>query len=166
MPIPLRIYLIGFMGSGKSTLGRSLAQQLNYTFFDTDEWIENNTGMTIPVLFKTKGEEWFREQEKNVLSYLTTAQHIVISTGGGMPCYGNNIEVMKKSGTTVWLHPPENILVQRLLKDASHRPLLQQETDITAYVHHTLQRRMPFYSQAHFTYEGSSAQEMISLFTS
>lgn len=143
-----RIFLIGFMGSGKSTLGKELASKLNYTFIESDAWIEAEENRTIAEIFEQSGEPYFRQLEKNFLSYTPILEDCIIATGGGMPCYENNMEVMKKLGTTIWLDVELDILVERLEKEKVMRPLLANEPDLRKKVEELLDRRIHFYSQA------------------
>lgn len=145
------VFLIGFMGSGKSTLGKELASQLNYTFIESDAWIEAEENRTIAEIFEQSGEPYFRQLEKNFLSYTQILEDCIIATGGGMPCYDNNMGVMKKLGTTIFLEVESDILVERLKKEIEHRPLLSKSKDLRLSIDELLQIRNPFYKMADIT---------------
>src|SRR4029078_10045406 len=99
----MKIFLLGFMGSGKSYWGRQLSQKLLIPYFDLDEQIVNNEGASINEIFDKKGEEYFRLLEKDTLHIITESREsMIMACGGGTPCFFNNIEYMKQAGTTVW----------------------------------------------------------------
>ena len=111
----MKIFLIGFMGSGKSYWGRKLSEKLNLPFFDLDEQVVSHEEKSVSEIFSTHGEEYFRLQEKNTLNLLTVSHDsFIIATGGGTPCYFNNIEYMNNSGTTVWINTSPDELFKRL----------------------------------------------------
>ncbi len=146
-----RIFLIGFMGSGKSTLGKELAKELNFTFIETDSWIEQMENKTISQIFTEQGEDYFRKKETQLLIHLQLVDDCVIATGGGMPCYENNIERMNELGTTIWLDVELDVLADRLEKEKEARPLLVNENDIKKKVAELLEIRKPFYKIANIT---------------
>src|SRR5215203_5413608 len=112
----MKIFLIGFMGSGKSYWGRKLSEKLNLPFFDLDEQVFSHEGKSISEIFTVHGEEYFRLQEKNTLHLLTESHDsFIMATGGGTPCYFNNIEYMHLSGTTVWINTSQDELCKRLI---------------------------------------------------
>lgn len=123
----MKIFLIGFMGSGKTHWGRQLGKKLGIPFFDLDEQVVNAEGMSISVLFEKHGEEYFRQKEKDMLQAITEGNSsFVMAAGGGTPCYFNNVEYMNQAGTTVWINTPAPILFNRLLKEKEQRPLLKK----------------------------------------
>jgi shikimate kinase len=123
----MKIFLIGFMGSGKTYWGRLLSIKLGLPFFDLDEQIEANEGKTVNELFELHGEENFRLMEKDTLHIITEShESFVMSAGGGTPCYFNNIEFMNSRGTTVWINTPVELLTQRLVKEKDQRPLIKE----------------------------------------
>ena len=122
----MKIFLIGFMGSGKTHWGRLLSQKLSIPFFDLDEQVAEHKGKSIPEIFDSEGEEQFRLSEKDVL-HLVTESHdsFVMACGGGAPCFFNNIDYMNRSGTTVWINTPLATLFERLVKEKEKRPLIK-----------------------------------------
>lgn len=146
-----RIFLIGFMGSGKSTLGKELAKELGYTFIETDKWIEQQEGRSISQIFSESGEEYFRQKEIQFLIHLQLVDTCIVATGGGMPCTEANMTLMNQLGTTIWLDVDEGILVERLEKEKATRPLLSNENDIKKKVAELLEIRKPFYNMANIT---------------
>ena len=147
----MKIFLIGFMGSGKTHWGQELSQKLGLPFFDLDQQIEEKEGKSITTIFAEQGEEYFRLLEKEVL-YLLTESHdsFVMATGGGTPCFFNNIEYMKKSGTVVWLNSSLDALYERLVKERDKRPLIKNLSDaeLRTYISKKYSDRKIFYSQA------------------
>jgi shikimate kinase len=125
----MRIFLIGFMASGKSTFGEKLAQIMNFSFVDTDKEVEIETGLTILNIFKEKGEVFFRETETGVLNDLLLNDNVVIACGGGLPMHSANLYKMNRYGITVFLKPPFHIITQRLLDLKHSRPLLIEMND-------------------------------------
>jgi shikimate kinase len=117
-----KIYLIGFMASGKSTIGKELARQLGYKYVDTDNWIENQTGLKIFEIFATFGESHFRKLEKETTSQFLKEKDIVLSTGGGLPCFNNNIQKLKQMGTVVFLQCGFETSWKRIISQ-KNRPL-------------------------------------------
>lgn len=147
----VRIYLIGFMGSGKTHWGRLLGEKLGIRFFDLDEQIIARTGKPIAQIFAEEGEEQFRLLEKEIL-YILTESHesLVMSCGGGTPCYFNNIDFMKQAGTVVWINTPLDILFERLVKEKNHRPLIKALTDeqLKSFIVKKFSDRKMYYEQA------------------
>lgn len=150
------IILIGFMGSGKSTLGKKLAHKLGYRFLDSDKEIERITGKSIPELFEESGEQHFRELEREYLKNMQPGDGVVLSTGGGMPCFHGNMELIKKLGTSFYLKLSPYELTKRLMRSPAPRPLAtgKNEEELYSYVKETLTRRNAFYEQADFTLPG------------
>lgn len=159
----MRIFLIGFMGSGKTHWGKQLSQRLQLPFFDLDEEVIKSEKLTIPEIFATQGEEYFRNREKAMLEKLVDENaSMVVSCGGGTPCFFNNIEFMKKYGTVVWLNTHVNVLLQRLMKERNERPLLKDITDdgLRNYVIRKLNERRIYYEQADVTIDKEDAFSM------
>ncbi|NJL82120.1 MAG: shikimate kinase [Chloroflexaceae bacterium] len=141
----LNVYLIGMMGTGKSTVGHLLARQLNYRFFDTDVLIERITQQSISDLFATQGEPAFRRLETQVLAQLSAYTKSVIATGGGIVLQQQNWSYLHH-GLIVWLDAPAELIVQRLADDQT-RPLLQS-ADRTAKITEILTQRQHLYAEA------------------
>jgi shikimate kinase len=147
----MKIFLIGFMGSGKTHWGRLLASRLNLPFYDLDSVITQQENKTISDIFAEKGEEYFRYKEKEVMESLVTSQvEFIMSSGGGTPCFFNNIEFMKKNGRVIWLNTSIDILQKRLLKERLSRPLIRNinEAELKAYIIRKLSERKIYYEQA------------------
>ncbi len=147
----MRIFLIGFMGSGKTHWGKQLASKLQIPFFDLDEVIVQHEGKAVKDIFADCGEEYFRILEKDTLeSLIDDSESMVLSCGGGTPCFFNNIERMKKYGVVVWLNTHAEILLQRLMKEKSSRPLIKNiaDEDMKAYIIRKLNERRMYYEQA------------------
>jgi shikimate kinase len=119
------IYLVGFMGSGKSTVGKILAEKLNMNFIDIDKLIEEKEGMKIKDIFEQKGESYFRELERKQIEVIVNQEGLVVSTGGGLGANLDNMNLMKKNGDVVWLDVSLNTVLDRLNNDQD-RPLLKQ----------------------------------------
>lgn len=148
----MRIYLIGFMGSGKSHWGRLLSANMGIPFFDLDYKIVEQEGASIAEIFEQKGEEYFRMLEKDVLVNLSEKyDNMILSCGGGTPCFFGNIDFMKEQGKVVWLNPSTVVLVERLLKEKNHRPLLRDipDADMKTFIVKKLHGRKLYYEQAH-----------------
>lgn len=159
----MRIFLIGFMGSGKTHWGKQLAERLQLSFFDLDEVIVQAEQMNIPEIFAEKGEEYFRNREKEMLEKLVDENpSMVVSCGGGTPCFFNNIEFMKKYGTVVWLNTAVNVLLQRLMKERNERPLLKDisDEDLRHYIMRKLNERRIYYEQADVVIDREDAFSM------
>jgi shikimate kinase len=150
----LRIFLIGFMGAGKSHLGKELAKKLQCSFIDLDEAIESVTGMSVHDNFMQHGEASFRQLEYDVLkTQLASSQNFVMACGGGTPCFFDTMVLLKGAGKVIWLHPPLSVLVARLTMQKEKRPLISSldASSIPAYVETMLLARLPIYAQAHHT---------------
>lgn len=147
-----RIFMIGFMGAGKTSAGRKLAERLNFGFIDMDHWIEEREGISIQEIFKRNGEVWFREQEREVLRELAGREDsLVISTGGGVPCFHDNMAFIKSNGISVYLKLSPLALLHRLRKSKKpERPLLSGKSDseIIEYIQLKLQEREVFYEMS------------------
>ena len=153
-----RIFLIGFMGSGKTTIGKKLAALLPGKFIDLDDIIEEQEGMTISKIFVERGEEYFREKEAFCLRTLEAQENIVIATGGGTPCFHNNMEWMKLQGLTIYLRVRPHVLADRLQKEKDHRPLLLGKSgeELVHFISQKLMEREPFYLQSQLVSEGGN----------
>jgi shikimate kinase len=152
------IFLIGYMGSGKSTAGKKLAKLLGYGFADLDEHIEKRSGRRIADIFALEGEEGFRKYEHIYLEKLCKLENHVIATGGGTPCFGKNLELMKNSGKVVYLKMPAAALAKRLSQSDNTRPLLKNtgNKSLENYIEEHLAQREKFYEQADVIVNGVS----------
>ena len=149
MNIHRHISLVGFMGSGKSTVGKQLAHVLQRPLFDMDSLIETRKGKSIAEIFTAEGEEKFREYEHQLLLELVnTPQSSVIVCGGGLPCFSDAMDILNAHTTTVYLQAPVDVLYMRLKDEAAHRPLLQGNDDLQQFIGELLAHREPFYQKA------------------
>lgn len=146
----IRIFLIGYMGAGKTTLGKAFARELGLTFIDLDWYIEERFHKTVQRIFEERSEEGFRELERNMLHEVSDFENVVISTGGGTPCFFDNMEYMNTQGETVFLSVDPAVLFRRLRVAKQQRPLLAEKTDeeLMEFIGSALEKRMPHYSKA------------------
>ncbi|WP_299530447.1 shikimate kinase [Ulvibacterium sp.] len=162
----MKIVLVGYMGSGKSTIGKILADGLGLDFLDLDSYIEQSEGVTIPELFKKKGEIYFRKKENEYLRQILQKEHnFVLSTGGGAPCYGNNMEIILRGTKNVfYLKVSIGELVRRLATQKSERPLIKNipDSDLLEFIGKHLFERGFFYEKAWQTIvcDGKDTQEI------
>lgn len=147
----MKIFLIGFMGCGKTHWGKEISFKLKIPFFDLDAKIEESEGKTIPEIFEEHGEEYFRMLEKDVL-YLLSESHdtFVMATGGGTPCFFNNIDYLKKHGTVIWINCSIDCLYSRLVKEKDARPLISKIPlkQLRSFIVKKFSNRKIFYQQA------------------
>ena len=150
------LYIIGFMGSGKSTAGKKLASSLGWSFIDLDKKIEEYTGMKIPEIFSVNGEDQFRNTEAEVLRNLSLESDTVVSTGGGTPCFKDNMDFMLETGVTVYLKLTPAQLVSRLLSSNDERPLIKNLAgdDLLKFVEEKLAQRSAWYEKSHLILDG------------
>ncbi|MFN3139091.1 MAG: shikimate kinase [Allomuricauda sp.] len=148
----MKIVLLGYMASGKSTVGRLLARQLGISFVDLDDYIEQHQKKSIKDIFSEKGEIFFRKLEHQMLKeVLDSHTAVVLSTGGGTPCYANNMEtILQQSDNSIYLNHSIPVLVERITKEKEHRPLVKNipDNDLPEFVGKHLFERRPFYMQA------------------
>lgn len=146
----MRIFLIGFMGCGKSTLGRSLAADTGLKFIDLDSYIEEQQGQTIPQIFANLGEEAFRKMEHDALREAGNSEGVIISTGGGAPCFFDNMDYMNQQGETLYMQLPIEVLADRLINARVERPLAKGKTrdELIDFITKTLDKRDEFYLKA------------------
>ncbi|MDX5420890.1 MAG: shikimate kinase [Hymenobacteraceae bacterium] len=153
------IFLIGMMGSGKTTLGKQLAERLGYPFVDLDVYIEQQAGKTIAELFEQEGQEAFRRRERKALEAVAQEyERGVVSTGGGAPCFFNNMDFINGQGVSIFLDVPVEELAGRLrASDLQMRPLLAGKTEaaLKAFLVETLEHRRQFYERAKHTVKGA-----------
>ena len=151
-----RIFLIGFMGSGKSTLGAQLARRVDYKFIDMDHLIEETAEMSIPEIFNEHGEEVFRKWEHDILYELCRRENLVISTGGGAPCHSQLMDLMNTHGTTIYLKLSPEALKTRLSQSRAKRPLImgKSEPELLDFIKSLLEKRELFYKLARHIVDG------------
>ena len=151
----IRIFLTGYMGAGKTTLGKAFARELGVPFIDLDWYIEERFHKSIRELFIERGEASFRELERNMLHEVSEFEDVIISTGGGTPCFFDNMDYMNGHGQTVFLDVHLDILFNRLRVATHQRPILQGKTDeeLRAFIADALEKRAPFYVQARYRFD-------------
>ncbi len=157
------IFLIGMPSSGKSTLGKRIADALQCRFVDTDKLVVREEGRAIADIFAQSGEDYFREAERRILRTIRPGSSLVVSTGGGMPCFHDNMAYINKTGVSVFLDVPVDVLVQRMLAHAQEDRPLYSHTDPellnSLRLRHTT--RLPFYNQANIIISGETTQDEI-----
>lgn len=155
------VFIVGFMGSGKTTWGKKLAEKTGRLFIDLDEYIVSSAGMPISEYFKEHGETAFRELESHTLKCLPSSQPAVVSTGGGTPCYFDNMAWMNEHGMTIYFHLPVKALWHRLMQtDITTRPALRglSGEELLDHISAKLAEREPYYQQASYTVNQLSLQ--------
>lgn len=152
----MKIFLIGFMGCGKSTMGKKLAVKLGYEFIDLDHQIESSIGTTIAQYFSVHGEAAFRKLESEALKTFDYPSNAVIATGGGTPCFFDNMEWMNANGLSVYIEMPAAALARRLEGGKEKRPLLRDlnEKEMITFIENKLTEREVFYKRALVTVNG------------
>ena len=152
----IRIFLTGYMGAGKTTLGKAFARELHVPFIDLDWYIEERFHKSIPELFRERGEDGFRELERSMLHEVGEFEDVVISTGGGTPCFFDNMDYMNRQGQTVLLDVHPDILFRRLRVATQQRPILQGKTDdeLRSFIVKALGEREPHDSKARYRFDG------------
>lgn len=154
----MKIFLIGFMGCGKSTLGKKLSAKLGYDFIDLDQVLENKVGSNIGDYFAAKGEDAFRALESKLLKEHNYPTNCIVATGGGAPCYFDNMEWMNSNGITMYVEMPPIALARRLEKGKEKRPLLRDmdEEQMISFIKSKLTERDHFYKRAFLSVDGVS----------
>lgn len=147
-----KIFLIGMMGSGKSYWAKIIAKWNKCVAYDLDDLIEMNEEKTITEIFEEEGEESFRKLESKILKWFKEKKKFVIATGGGTPCFHDNMKWMKKEGVVIWLDESIETIVKRLALEKEHRPLIatMNEAEIATFIQEKLIQRNPFYQQADY----------------
>lgn len=145
-----RIIIIGYMGSGKTTVGHALSHEIDLPFYDLDWYIETRMHCTVKQIFDQKGEEGFRRIEYNMLHEVAEFDDVILSCGGGTPCFYDNMDYINRQGETVYLKCSPDVLYQHLKMGKTVRPLLLNKTpdEVRAFIEEQLKEREPFYSQA------------------
>ena len=148
-----RIILIGYMGSGKTTVGKALSKETGMMFYDLDWYIESRMRKTVSQIFAEKGEEAFRKIEYNMLHEVAEFEDVIISCGGGTPCFFDNMDYLNQQGDVVYLKATPETLYKHLLMAKVERPLLKDKSpeELIAYITDHLKERAPFYEKAHYT---------------
>ena len=147
------IFLVGFMGSGKTHWGRQWAGHLHRKFIDLDQLLESNEQLSIQQMFEQHGEDWFREKEAIALRNVIDENHILVSCGGGAPCFHDNMNFMNETGYTVFLEGSPKFLLGNIIKEPMARPLLKNmsEGEMLFFIEKKLAERNHFYQQAKLT---------------
>ncbi len=151
----MRIFLTGFMGCGKTYLGKIIAKKLNYKFIDLDELIEKEQNLYINEIFEKKGEMFFRKLEKFFLQKtIKNFKNIVLATGGGTVCFFDNISIINKNGISFYIKTDIKILIKRLQKEQSKRPLIKNKSklELEIFIKKSLKLRERFYLKSHFIF--------------
>lgn len=155
------IFIIGYMGCGKTTFGRALSEATGLRFIDLDSYIEQRHNATVRQIFEKSGESGFRETERDMLHEVADIEDAIISCGGGTPCFFDNMDFMNAHGTTLWLKASDDVLFSRLVRKREKRPLLAGRTDdeIRDIISTQLAHRVPFYSKAIHSWQGDSLED-------
>lgn len=150
-----RIFLIGYMGAGKTTVGKELSRRLGLTFIDLDCYIEGRYHKTVGQLFAERGEDAFRDIERRMLREVAMFEDVLVSTGGGAPCFFDNMEFMNETGNTVYLKVSVDELVNRLEVCKNTRPVLKGRSggELKAFIEESLEKRNPFYTKASLVFD-------------
>lgn len=153
----MQVFLIGYMGVGKTTIGKKLAKQLAVEFIDIDDTVEQVEKASISSIINSRGEHYFRTVEKRVITQLSKPTSAVISTGGGAPCYNNVMDYLLSAGIVVWLEMPEMAMIDRL-KNSKNRPLIAGKSlpQLEEFVIHHYATRVSIYQRAHITFNALS----------
>lgn len=155
------IYVIGYMGCGKTTFGRALAAAKGLRFIDLDQAIEKRHGATVREIFDRHGESGFREIERDMLHETGSLTDCIVACGGGTPCFFDNIDFMNTHGTTIWLRASDDCLFSRLIRKREKRPLLAGKSDaeIRGLIATQLEARSPYYERASHRWQGDSLED-------
>lgn len=152
-----RIILIGYMGSGKTTVGKALARELDLPFYDLDWYIENRMRKTVSQIFAEQGEDGFRKIEHNMLHEVAEFEDVIISCGGGTPCFFDNIDYINTKGDVVYLKATPEVLCRHLLMGKGNRPLIKDKSpeQLIGFISEQLGKREEFYRKARYTLDVS-----------
>ena len=152
-----RIVLIGYMGSGKTTVGKALAKEVGLPFYDLDWYIESRMRKKVSQIFAERGEEGFRVIERNMLHEVAEFEDVVISCGGGTPCFFDNMDYLNSQAQVVYLRCEPEVLHKHLLMGKGDRPLLKGKSpdELIQFIREQLEKREPFYTKARYTLDVS-----------
>ena len=152
-----RIILIGYMGAGKTTIGKALSKELGITFYDLDWYIESRMRKTVSEIFAERGEEGFRKIEYNMLHEVAEFEDVIISCGGGTPCFFDNMDYLNQQGQVVYLKAEPEVLYKHLQMGKVERPLLKGKSkeDLLTFIKEQLEKREAFYTKARYTLDVS-----------
>lgn len=160
----MRIVLLGYMGSGKTTIGQLLAETLSMRFLDLDQKIEKLTGKKIREIFEKKGETYFRKVENNILKSILRKNNVVIAAGGGTPCFYDNMDRINKAAVSIFLDAGAGLLYKRLLSGPEERPLLKEKkgNELKIFIRRQLAERKKYYLRAqHILKTGKKKEDEI-----
>ncbi len=157
----MKFFLIGFMGSGKTYVGKSIAKELGIPFYDLDEYIEEKEGKKIAEIFQSKGEDYFRQLERKCLRDFGIIGDAVIACGGGTPCYFDNLDWINETGVSIYLQTPIKLLAERLSGDQSYRPLIADKStsELEQYIEEKLKERTEHYLKASIVYHQHNKED-------
>lgn len=152
-----RFFLVGYMGAGKTTLGKIVAKEAGLSFIDLDIYIENRYHKTIPDIFREKGEAGFRQLEREALQEVADFEDVIIATGGGVPCFFDNAAFMNQKGVTIYLLTDPEILFNRLKIARHNRPVIKEKSDdeLRRFIVENLQKREAYYRQASLVFDAN-----------
>ncbi len=153
----IKVVLIGYMGAGKTTVGKALADELGLTFYDLDWYISMRYHRTVSEIFAERGEEGFRDLERRMLHEVAEFENVIISCGGGTPCFFDNMEYMNSLADTIYLKADPDVLAMHLKMGKGKRPLIEGKTpeELESYIRESLAVREPYYKQAKYTLDVS-----------
>lgn len=145
-----RIILIGYMGAGKTTVGRALSKEVGIPFYDLDWYVESRMRKKVPQLFAERGEEGFRKIERNMLHEVAEFENVIVSCGGGTPCFFDNMDYLNQQAETVYLEASPEVLYEHLRMGRTERPLLKGKSpeELKVFIREQLEQREPFYRKA------------------
>jgi shikimate kinase len=154
----VRVFLLGFMGCGKSRNGYKLSRLMKHRFADTDRLVASLHGISVEEIFETKGEEYFRNEETRALGALCKMENMIVSTGGGLPCFNDNMKTMNENGITVYLKATPGLLFHRLIKNRDKRPLIAKlkDDELMEFIVNRLNDRKEFYMQAQIIHKADN----------
>lgn len=157
-----RVFLIGYMGAGKTTLGKALAAEMKWTFVDLDHFIEARRHKNISQIFSEVGESGFRELERSALREVASFEDTVIALGGGTPCFFDNMEIVNRAGHSIYLKPSEEVLLRRLVQGKAKRPIIAGKSDaeLLSFIRANIEQREPYYRRAEWTIGSDRLENM------